>query len=450
MVRPGSTTISCPGCKQPFSAIVEQIVDTSIDPTSKERLLSGRVNFIVCPHCGYRGMVGTPLFYHDASKQLAIVYVPMELGIPQNEREKMIGDMTNAVMRTLPDEAPKGYLLQPKSALTLQGLIEQVLEADGITPDMLDVERRKVELIEQLANADDEDRDNLLADNQDLFDIGFLDMLAATAQIASQTGDARTSIRLLNIRSHLIESTEAGQTIKDRDAAFAEANQELEKLGDSITRESFVDLLLEAVDHPWKIEALGTFGRSLLDYTTFQLLTEQIEEANTEEKKQAVTAMRDRLLAINAEYEQQARALVQRATDTLRMLLQSADVELAVRNNLDRIDDMFLRVLQVNVDEARRAGNIEISGKLKQIRDIVLKLIQDSSPPEIRLINDLLSAETDSMSQDLLHSRKDEINENLLAVMEDLIGQLREAGNETAAQRLATLLDEAAQMMPSA
>lgn len=449
MVRPVSTTINCPTCQQPFSAIVEQIIDTAIDPTSKERLLSGRVNLISCPHCGYRGMVGAPLIYHDPSKQLAIFYVPMELGIEQSTREKMIGDMTNAIMQSLPEDAPKGYLLQPKSALTLQGLVEQVLEADGITKDVLDAERRKIEFIEQLADANDEERDTLLAENQELFDLSFLEMLTATAQMASQTGDARRSIHLLNIRSHLMETTEAGQMLKAHEAALVEAGQELEALGEGITREAFVDLLIKSSDNPLKIDAFATLGRALLDYTTFQALTTKIDRAVSEEERQTIAAIRDRLLEINAEYEQQTRAVIQRATDTLRTLLQSADVEIAIRNNLNRIDDVFLRVLQVNLDEARRIGNIEASGRLKRIRDEVLKLIQASAPPEIHLINDLLSAESDDASLALLRSRQPEISENLLAVMEELSAQLREAGNDSGAQRLDILLGEAQQLLPS-
>jgi hypothetical protein len=449
MARPASTTINCPSCQQPFSAIVEQIIDTSVDPTSKERLLSGRVNLIVCPHCGYRGMVNAPLLYHDASKQLAIIYVPMELGLDQVTREKRIGDMTNALIRFLPEDAPKGYLLQPKSALTLQGLIEQILEADGITPDMLDAERRKVDLIELLGNAGDEERDSLLAENQELVDVEFLEMMAVAAQAASQAGDARTSIRLLNVRSHLVETTEAGQAIKARDEAIAEASQEMEALGENLTREAFVDLLVKAADNPMKIEVLAALGRPLLDYTTFQLLTDQADHAASAELKQTIVAIRERLLAINAAYEQQARALVQRATDTLQMLLQSADIETAIHNNLNRIDDMFLRVLQATLEDARQKGNIEVSGRLKLIRDEVLKLLQAAAPPEVQLINELLSAESDDAALQILHSRQDGISENLLAVMEDLAGQLREAGNQAAAERLDMLQGEAQQLLPS-
>ena len=310
MARPMGTSIACPVCGQPFNALLEQVLDVGIDPTAKERLLSGQVNLVTCPHCGYRGMVGTPIMYHDPSKKMAIAYVPMELNLQQNDREKLIGELTNAVIRALPEDAPKGYLLQPGTALTLQGLLDQVLEADGVTPEMLQAERRKVEIINQLAEANTQEREQILAENADLFDVGFLELLTAAAQSASQAGEERRALRLLNTRQHLMDTTEAGQVLKAQQDALMEASQELQAMGENLTREKLVDLLVQSMDRPDKVDALATLGRTLLDYTTFQILTQHIDAAKTPEEKSSLSAIRERLLAINAEYEQQARAMI--------------------------------------------------------------------------------------------------------------------------------------------
>lgn len=447
MARPASTSITCPSCGRPFGAILEQIIDVGRDPTGKERLLSGRVNLITCPNCGYRGMVGTPLMYHDPAKQLAVIYVPLELNLDPGARQKLIGDLTNALMRSLPEEAPKGYLLQPKEALTMQGLVDLVLEADGITQEMIASERHKVELIEQLSTVPEEELQPLLADNQSLFDLTFLELLTAASQAAGQRGDSRRSLRLLNVRSILMETTEAGQALREQEAAVNEAAQELQALGEQVTRESFVDLLVRSADNPAKIDALATMGRSLLDYTTFQLITNQIVAAASDEAKKPLEALRDRLLQINAEYERQTRVMIQRSADTLKMLLQAGDIAAAIRNNLDRIDDMFLQILQVNLEEARKAGNLEVSTRLKEIRDEVLKLIQASAPPEIRLINDLLAVESEEESMQMLQTRQAEINEDLVGVMAELADQLRQGGNGPAADRLENLRAEAQKML---
>ena len=71
------------------------------------------------------------------------------------------------------------------------------------------------------------------------------------------------------------------------------------------------------------------------------------------------------------------------------------DIPSAIQANLNRIDDTFLQVLQVNLEEARKADNADISDRLKIIRDEVLKLIQSSAPPEIQFINELLSLESE-------------------------------------------------------
>jgi hypothetical protein len=447
MARPAPTTINCPVCGQPFNAIVEQIIDVGRDPTAKERLLSGRVNLITCPHCGYQGVVGSPMIYHDPEKELAIIHVPMELGLQQTEREKIIGDMTNAVMRSLPDDAPKGYLLQPNMALTMQGLIDQVLEADGITREMIDEQLHKVELVDELAQADSETRQQLLEENIELFDLTFIEMVRAAAQAAAQAEDHRRSLRLNNISKWLMENTEAGQQVKAQQDALIEASQELQALGESLTREAFVDLLVQAADNPAKIDALATLGRGILDYTTFQLITERVKGAATQEEKDLLGAMRDRVLEISAEFERQSRAVVERAADTLRSLLQAGDIPAAIHANLDRIDDAFLQVLQANLDEARRSGNVDASSRLRQIRDEVLRLIQASAPPEIQLINELLSLESEDESVALLHSRQTDVNEQLVHIMGDLSVQLREAGNDQAADRLDQLRVEAEQLI---
>ena len=77
----------------------------------------------------------------------------------------------------------------------------------------------------------------------------------------------------------------------------------------------------------------------------------------------------------------------------------------------------------------------------------MLRLIQASAPPEIQLINELLSLESEDESVALLHSRQTDVNEQLVHIMGDLSVQLREAGNDQAADRLDQLRVEAEQLI---
>lgn len=449
MARPAPTQINCPNCGHPFAAFLEQLLDVGSNPSAKDRLLNGRVNVITCPNCGFRGMLSTPLMYHDASKQLAIVFVPIELNLAPPQREKIIGDMTNALMRALPEDSPKGYLLQPRVALTFQGIIDQVLEADGITREVIEGQRRKLELLETLSTeADNAKRDMLLEENSDIIDSEFITMMSLAARQMSENGDSRGSLRLLNIRANLLETTEAGRTVKEQEEAVKEVMAEVQALGNRISRESFADLVVRSAGSQVKIETLGRIGQQIgaLDYSTFQLITEKIN-ASSGVEKEMLTAARERLLEMSAEYERQARAALDRTAATLRSILQAPDIPSAIQANIDQIDEVFLQIVQMNLEEARRTGNLDMSSRLQQVLDYVMQLIQAGAPPEIQFINEMLSQETLAASLDVLMSNRDQVSPELVSLMGELIKQLADRGNAAVAERLEALQIEAQKMI---
>ena len=148
MAQP-TTQIPCPNCNTPVPARIEQLLDVGRDPSAKTRLLSGSLNHLRCPACGFEGQAATPLVYHDPEKELLLTFTPMELNINKNEQEKIIGQIISRLSESLPAEQRKAYLLQPQGALTMQGLIDQVLEADGITKEEIEAQRAKMRLFEQ-------------------------------------------------------------------------------------------------------------------------------------------------------------------------------------------------------------------------------------------------------------------------------------------------------------
>ena len=124
---PQKTQISCPRCRQPIVAQIEQLFDVTSDPGAKQRLLGGISNYAVCQSCGYNGPLATPIVYHDAEKELLLTYFPSELGMPVNEQEKLFGPLITQVTNHLPPEKRKAYLLRPQGFLTYQSLVERIL-----------------------------------------------------------------------------------------------------------------------------------------------------------------------------------------------------------------------------------------------------------------------------------------------------------------------------------
>src|SRR4030066_925472 len=150
------TQVSCPNCRSPITADIDQVFDGNQDSPAKQRFLSGAFNIIQCPVCGYQGTLATPLVYHDSNKELLLTYVPPELNLPRNEQERLIGGFINQVINKLPQEKRKGYLLNPQASLTTQSMVERVLEEEGITKEMIQSQQNRLNLIRRLASLSDE------------------------------------------------------------------------------------------------------------------------------------------------------------------------------------------------------------------------------------------------------------------------------------------------------
>ncbi|HET7143829.1 MAG TPA: CpXC domain-containing protein, partial [Anaerolineales bacterium] len=179
------TQISCPRCRQLISANVEQLVDVTHEPASKQRLLSGQSNHARCPHCGYEGRLATPIVYHDNDKELLLTFFPPELGLPLNEQERLIGPLIKQVVDRLPPEKRKGYLFKAQANFTYESMMETILNKDGITSEMIKAQQERVTLVEKLLQITSADaRLELIKQNEKVIDEQFFGLFSRIAQNA--------------------------------------------------------------------------------------------------------------------------------------------------------------------------------------------------------------------------------------------------------------------------
>ena len=191
------TNVSCPNCHQSIVADIDRLFDLGTDPTAKQRLLTGAFNVVLCSYCGYQGQIATPIVYHDPEIELLLTFVPPEVGLPHDEQERVIGSMINQVTNDLPQDKRKGYLLRPQATLTMQGLVERVLEADGITKEMIQAQQEKIQLIQRLLETTDEKEIGEIAQNEDTkIDAEFFVLLQRLTGASIQSGDQETARKL--------------------------------------------------------------------------------------------------------------------------------------------------------------------------------------------------------------------------------------------------------------
>ncbi len=433
--------VTCPNCRASFGAPIEQILDVEIDPSAKARLLAGQVNLVVCPSCGFASMLDLPFIYHDPRKELALVYMPMAAGRTDLERQQAIGALSRAVMSTMPQEQRKGYLLNPQVFLTYESLVNRVLEADGVTPEMLQAQRDRAELLKRLLEAPtSEERLNLIQENTALLDESFFRILSLNLEQADAMGRAEVVQRLLEVRALLLEETAVGQKLAARSRA-------LQALQEQPTREKLLDLLIETED-PATRAVLITFGQPLVDYLFFQKLTQRIENTLDEETRKRLESLREEVMGIRERIREQAREEVRDKLRLLQDLISSEQPELLARRRLVELDDLFLNVLATEIENARQAGDQKTVSRLQNVWQLVMQLLQEQVPPELLLLTQLMEAPDEGAIRQILEANAQMVDADFVALLEQVEQDMRARGEEELAQKASVALGIARAMAP--
>jgi hypothetical protein len=438
--------ITCPNCNNSFVTPVLTILDVGQNPELKGLFLSGQVNVAVCPQCGHAGILSAPLVYHDPEKKLLFTFTPAEMSISETDQQRIIGNLTNQVISKLPAEQRKGYLLQPRSFLRLEAMMEAILEADGVTPEMLAAQRAKAELLDQLLRATSRDaRQTLAAENNDQIDYEFFQLLSLNLELAQSQGETDAAQELLQLRQQLLEWTTIGKEVADRDEA-------IRSLGDKVSREELIEKLIEAAlaGEQTKVETMVVVARSVIDYLFFQQLTGRIEAAEAAGDigpAETLRNLRETILDITAEIDAEIERRNQQAAQTIQILLDSDDPEAMLRADPSQIDEYLLTVLAGRVRAAEQSGQTEDAEKLRQLNDSIVGMIQERQPPEVQLVSQLLAAEYPVDTQALLEENRQLVTGPLLELMETLGQDLAESGQEDLGQKLAQIQEQAAAMV---
>ncbi|MFA5836870.1 MAG: CpXC domain-containing protein [Bellilinea sp.] len=419
---------SCPRCKSPVAAEVEQIFDLNHDPQAKQRLLSGQVNVIHCPNCGYDGMVGTPVIYHDPEKELLLTFFPSEMGLPLNEQERVIGPLINQVVNRLPLEKRKAYILRPQSMLTFQTMIEKILEGDGISRQMIDDQQKRLALLQRLLSIPTaESRLEVIKQEEALIDENFFSMFARLMEATMAQGDERSARALAAVQQELVENTEVGKKIQDQSREAQEVIKTLQEASkDGLTREKLVDIFIDSADSEVRLTTLVSLIRTGLDYTFFQLLTDKINTFENE-KKAKLEAMREKLLGYVKEIDDQRQVQMQQTRKLLDAILASPNPGEATREHIEEIDEYFMQLVDQELKNARAAADLNRIGRLQKITAVIEEA--SAPPPEITFIEQLLELESYDERMKLMQSKAEMVTPEFTQMLSGLIAQT-EAQNQ--------------------
>lgn len=420
------TRINCPNCRQPVVADVQQLFDLNVDPAAKQQLLSGGINIVQCPHCGYQGNLATPIVYHDPQKELLLTFMPPELNLPRDEQERVVGSLINQVVNNLPQEKRKGYLLRPQANLTLQSLVEKVLEADGITREMIQSQQQRLALLNRLMSTIDASvRSEIIQQEEQLIDAEFFALFSRIMEAALTGGDNDARSRMESIQAELMEHTEYGRKFKEQAEEIQAAIQSLQEAGkDGLTREKLLQVVLDAPNDT-RVNALVSLARPAMDYQFFQLLSDKIDRAR-DKGRQRLIDLRERLLELTRQVDEQIEMRSREARNLLAQLLESENPAEATQQNLQAIDEIFVQILNAETESARKSGDLEKLGKLQEVGKILQQATEP--PPEIALIEKLMEAQDSEALKNLLDEHRDQITPDFLQTLSSIIVQVEQSG----------------------
>ncbi|MEO1286368.1 MAG: CpXC domain-containing protein [Chloroflexota bacterium] len=444
MTQPRQATLQCSNCGAPNTVAMRRVIDVQRDPNGKNALLSGQINQFQCQNCGQINSISSPLLYHDASKELLIAFVPMDVAMKQGiNEEQMVGQLMNELSASIPKEDFRSYMFNPKRALTLKGLIEQILEADGVTPEMMAEQEKRVELVQKMFESESEEAlVTLIKENDDQIDVAVFQTITLMAQRMMQTGQEQAVGHLATIQEILLEQSTYGQQLEQQQLAQEETVREvaadLDHLDENATRVDFMEIAIGYADDEAKLQALVGLVRPVFDYDFFMQLSEYINQSPADQRA-TLENMRDAIREYTEQVDQQSQMLLQQKLQFLQVLLNSNDYEQIMHENAVAIDDNFMGLLQANIQEAERRQDIQSAAKLRQIYEVAITILQSQMSPELLLINQLLGAEDDTTMQTIIDENISNFDGDLLEAVDAVSDVIASQGQQAMLDRLGTI-----------
>ncbi len=182
-----------------------------------------------------------------------------------------------------------------------------------------------------------------------------------------------------------------------------------------------------------RLSALVGLARPLLDYAFFQLLSERIDRARGDGRTRLVE-LRAQLLEMTQEIDKQVETQRKQIRQLINALLQAPDIEEALAKALPAIDEVFESEIESMLQEARQQGDLDRSGKLQKIIDMLQKA--SAPPPEMALIEDYLDITEDEARKQFLQDHQDQVNDGFMELMANLAVQTQSGQDKALAARV--------------
>jgi len=413
---------SCPQCNQPLVADIVQVIDISKNPQLKQVLLGGGINLAGCQLCGFQGQLPVPLVYHDSEKELLLTFNPPDMSKTMEEKESVLAPLLKDVIDNLEPEDRKGYLFQPQAMLTMNNLVKNVLLGDGITEEMIKDQQDKMTLLDQLFTKTGDELLAAVKENNKSIDREFFALFAEIAQRILASQDEKSVGKVQEVQEALMTESDIGKEIFKESQEIQEARRSLEALGQNLTRQSLLELVINAPTME-RIQAMASLVRPAMDYEFFQMFTDRIENAE-DDIRSVLVEKRNLLLKVTQEIDQELENRINSAREIINNILEEDNLQESLLNNLGAVDQFFIQALSAELELAEQKKD---DVRKKKLEDLIALIQEITTPPELKVMDELLGSVDDKDELNQAISNLDEnITQKLIEYMTSIIGQYNE------------------------
>jgi hypothetical protein len=303
----------------------------------------------------------------------------------------------------------------------LQTMIEKVLQADGITKEMLEGQQKRLALIQRLLTIPQAaDRTAIIQQEEALVDESLFSILSHLVESAMAQSDQQLARGLAAVQQELLSQTKVGKELQSQSLEAEAALKSLQQASEKgMTREILLDLLTEAPTET-RFNTLVSLARSGLDYSFYQILADRITAA-PEDQKQKLVEMREKLLKLTSEIDKVMQKQQGETRKLLERILAAPDIRQAAMDAIESINDMFMEILQSELQVARQKADLDRIGKLQK----VITVVEEASapPPELELIDKLISAPDEAARQQFLQENTALVTQEFIDLLNNLMVQ---------------------------
>lgn len=451
---PQGVQVQCPSCGTPFTAAVFSIIDLGANPELREPMLGGQINAAICQNCGAGGALSAPLMVHDPENEFLGVLVPQQAQMRDMQIQQVIGEMSKALMGRLPSERRRGYMLNPKQFYDWDSFLEKFWGFEGVTPEMLRMQREQSELVTSLVRLvpDAKAMQLVVERRKHLVNRDFFTLLGQVVAALSQQGQQEAVESISQLRTHLLETTAVGAEVKAMEEVLRQA---IGRLRPDMSRDDFLDLLLEYWQTGEEGESIAmsllSVARGMADYQFLLALTARIDATDDPEVRAPLLSLRE-LVVEFAQQSQQGQsqsqeAMMQEVQAFLQEVLQSPNPEEILQERKESVNEMFLAVLASNIEQAQEKNAEFAVKRLRSVYHIAVGILQDQLPPDLRLLNQLVSTQDEGEVRRLLQTNRDLLSKEFVESLRGLEERFRGEKNDQLASRIKSIRLQAAMLL---